>query len=108
MIAWTDDPNGTGMCSYTTCGTRTVYYTGSHPTVVECEERIKYTDKQFKKIKNAIKATKTMALLGRVFKDIRKSVFIRKPLIVFRMLFCKSGYLPKRIRRIRKARSMAS
>lgn len=62
-------------------------------------------DKKHQKVvENAIKATETMVQLGkRYIERFNKIVYI--PIYkVVRSLFCKSGYLPKRIRAIRKSK----
>jgi ribosomal protein L18E len=57
-----------------------------------------------RKIENAIKATETMVLLGRIFRVAIKSIFFPTTMSARRMMFSKSGYLPKKIRALRKDR----
>jgi len=59
------------------------------------------TETYLSKDENAIRATKRMVTMGRQFKAHLKSVFVPVTNFVRRSMFCKSGYLPKRIRRIR-------
>ena len=56
------------------------------------------------RLQNAIKATETMVDIGRGFVDYMKTVFRGRVLLMRRLLFCKSGYLPKRIRRKRRSK----
>lgn len=62
----------------------------------------KYNAKRSLINRNAEKATEIMVLLGILFCQTMKTLIILLITPVLRLCFSKSGYLPKRIRNIRK------
>lgn len=63
----------------------------------------RYSAKELLRMENAAKATETMILIGRMFKrKVIVSIFLPVAVRFLRLGFCVSGYLPRRIRRIRK------
>ena len=59
-------------------------------------------DREIQRLENAENATKTMVLLGRMYKTPEYRNHHRGAFKINRTMFSKSGYLPNRIRRIRK------
>ncbi len=53
-----------------------------------------------RKMKNAIKATETMIIIAKAYICRLRTIFISKKKYIIKMMFCKSGHLPKRINRI--------
>lgn len=108
MIAFNDLP-ANGDCTVTLTGTDSPtgcweWYDGLSVSNAYIETSV-YDAKELLRIENVIKATETMVLIARMFKPMMKSVFLWSVRVIgLRMLFCRSGYLSKRIRAIRKSR----
>lgn len=61
-----------------------------------------YNSKELLCIENALKATERMIMMGRVYRHPLYSNHHTEAFRAIRMMFSKSGYLPTKIKRIRK------
>ena len=104
MIAWLGFSDGTGTCptDWDTPGPTTGRMICGSDDCVTFQESP--AERELIILQNAIKATETMVDIGRGFVDYMKTVFRGRVLLMRRLLFCKSGYLPKRIRRKRRSK----
>ena len=89
-----------GTCSNDTTMDGTWYsWEGEISTSLIRVEKLKI-DKDYRKLKNAIKATKTMVAIGKAYTSRLRTIFIATKNYLRRMMFCLSGHLPWRLRRL--------
>jgi hypothetical protein len=115
MIAYTGFATGTSCGYSTTAGWHDDSPTAGGFIIDEVSSTsdtlfytIEFDTTKLKILKNAIKATEMLVTISRLFRaslqSLQSLIPKRLPVMIKRSLFCRSGYLPRKIRKIRKSR----